>query len=68
VQLCDEYQPGARRFDVGERTKFELLPMAIAALERINSWRVPRIAAALSELTGRPTTTLAEHVATVLAD
>jgi selenocysteine lyase/cysteine desulfurase len=26
--------------------------MAIAALERIHSWRVPRIAAALSELTG----------------
>ncbi|MDT5012057.1 MAG: hypothetical protein QOH57_3674 [Mycobacterium sp.] len=52
VDYRDEYQPGARRFDVGERTKFELLPMAIAALERIHSWRVPRIAAALSELTG----------------
>ena len=31
VDYRDEYQPGARRFDVGERTNFELTPMAIAA-------------------------------------
>ena len=35
VDYRDEYQPGARRFDVGERTKFELTPMAIAALEQL---------------------------------
>ena len=32
VDYRDGYQPGARRFDVGQRTKFELVPMAIAAL------------------------------------
>jgi len=53
VDYRDEYQPGARRFDVGQRTKFELLPMAIAALEQLHAWQVPRIAAALSELTAR---------------
>jgi hypothetical protein len=45
------YQPGARRFDSGRRTKFELIPMAIAALERILAWQVPRIAATLSSTT-----------------
>jgi selenocysteine lyase/cysteine desulfurase len=48
VDYRDEYQPGARRFDVGQRTKFELVPMAIAALERIVEWEVPRIAASLA--------------------
>ncbi|WP_028933928.1 aminotransferase class V-fold PLP-dependent enzyme [Pseudonocardia spinosispora] len=53
VDYRDEYQPGARRFDVGERTKFELLPMAIVALEQLRTWGIPRIAATLSELTGQ---------------
>ena len=35
VDYRDEYLPGARRFDMGQRTKFELLPMAIAALEQV---------------------------------
>jgi selenocysteine lyase/cysteine desulfurase len=48
VEYHDEYQPGARRFDVGQRTKFELTPMAIAALEQILEWEVPRIAATLA--------------------
>jgi len=59
VDYRDEYQPGARRFDVGGRTKFELVPMAIAALEQLHTWRVDRIAAALAPLTAR----IAEQVA-----
>jgi selenocysteine lyase/cysteine desulfurase len=51
VDYRDEYQPGARRFDVGQRTKFELLPMAIAALQQIVDWQVPRVAATLAERT-----------------
>jgi len=51
VDYRDEYQPGARRFDVGERTKFELTPMAIAALEQLLQWQVPRVAATLAALT-----------------
>ena len=51
VDYRDEYQPGARRFDVGERTKFELTPMAIAALEQLVEWQVPRIAATLAAIT-----------------
>jgi selenocysteine lyase/cysteine desulfurase len=52
VDYRDEYQPGARRFDVGQRTNFELLPMAIAALEQLHSWQVVRVAEALSRVTG----------------
>jgi selenocysteine lyase/cysteine desulfurase len=48
VDYRDEYQPGARRFDVGQRTRFELTPMAIAALEQIVEWQVPRVAATLA--------------------
>jgi selenocysteine lyase/cysteine desulfurase len=51
VDYRDEYQPGARRFDVGQRTKFELVPMAIAALEQILAWQVPPIAATLAKRT-----------------
>jgi selenocysteine lyase/cysteine desulfurase len=47
----DEYQPGARRFDMGARTSFNLTPMAIAAIEQLLEWQVPRIAAALDETT-----------------
>ncbi len=51
VDYRDDYQPGARRYDVGQRTKFELTPMAIAALEQIVEWRVERVAAALARRT-----------------
>ncbi len=55
----DEYQPGARRFDVGQRSEFELVPMAIAALEQLGEWGVERIAATLADVT----TALAEITA-----
>lgn len=51
VDYRDEYQPGARRFDVGERTNFELTPMAIAALEQILDWTVDGIATTLRQQT-----------------
>jgi selenocysteine lyase/cysteine desulfurase len=51
TEYRDEYQPGARRFDMGQRTSFHLVPMAIAALEQILEWEVPRIAATLAETT-----------------
>jgi selenocysteine lyase/cysteine desulfurase len=60
VDYRDEYQPGARRFDVGGRTKFELVPMAIAALEQLHAWRVERIAAGLAPLTARIAARVAE--------
>jgi selenocysteine lyase/cysteine desulfurase len=43
----DEYRPGAQRFDVGERSNFQLNPMAAAALQQVREWTVERIAATL---------------------
>jgi selenocysteine lyase/cysteine desulfurase len=53
VDYHDEYQPGARRFDVGERSNFALMPMAVAALRQILDWRVERIRERLGDLTGQ---------------
>lgn len=47
----DEFQEGARRFDVGERSNFTLLPMAVAALQQILDWGVPEIRETLSQRT-----------------
>ena len=60
VDYRDDYQPGARRFDVGQRTEFELVPMAIAALEQLVEWGVDRVAATLADVTASsPRTTAA---------
>ncbi|MFN0180602.1 MAG: aminotransferase class V-fold PLP-dependent enzyme [Gemmatimonadales bacterium] len=39
-----QFQPGARRFDVGEPANFALLPGAVAAIEQILEWGVDNIA------------------------
>jgi selenocysteine lyase/cysteine desulfurase len=53
VDYQDRYQPGARRFDVGQRTHFETTPMAVAALRQLLDWEVGRVAATLGQVTGR---------------
>ena len=47
----DDFQRGARRFDVGEPANFALLPGVIAALEQILEWGVDRIAATAGAFT-----------------
>ncbi|MDM8525451.1 aminotransferase class V-fold PLP-dependent enzyme [Desulfococcaceae bacterium HSG8] len=44
VDYRDEYQPGARRFDVGEASNFILSPIAEAALRQILDWGIGNIA------------------------
>lgn len=51
VDYRDEYQPGARRFDQGQRAMFELTPMAIAAVEQLHAWGVDAIATKLDSIT-----------------
>jgi selenocysteine lyase/cysteine desulfurase len=51
VEYTDAYGPGARRYDVGERSNFVLLPMAIEALRQIHTWGVENIAVSLRILT-----------------
>jgi len=53
VDYTDRYQSGARRFDVGERTAFELTPAAVVCLEQILTWGVDNIAASLKRITDR---------------
>lgn len=43
VDYQDGYQPGAVRFDVGERSNFILVPMVVAALRLLHEWRPERI-------------------------
>jgi selenocysteine lyase/cysteine desulfurase len=51
VNYRDDTQPGARRFDVGERSNFALLPVVVAALRQLLDWQVERIAESLAAMT-----------------
>ncbi|HEY1389145.1 MAG TPA: aminotransferase class V-fold PLP-dependent enzyme [Ktedonobacterales bacterium] len=51
VNYRDAFQPGARRYDMGERSNFALMPIAVASLRQLLAWRVEEIAATLRELT-----------------
>jgi len=53
IDYRDEYQPGARRFDVGEKANIHLVPMAIAALTQILAWGTPNVQASLRAMTDR---------------
>jgi len=50
VLYVDGYQPGARRFDVGERSNFALVPAAIQAMQQIVAWGVNEVSATIGEL------------------
>lgn len=39
VNYTDDYQPGAIRYDVGERSNFILVPMLIKALDQLLEWQ-----------------------------
>lgn len=38
LETMPDYLPGARRFDMGERSDFAVLPIAIASMELMQSW------------------------------
>jgi selenocysteine lyase/cysteine desulfurase len=43
VDYQDEFEPGARRFDVGERSNFALVPAAEAGIRQILEWGVDNV-------------------------
>jgi selenocysteine lyase/cysteine desulfurase len=43
LETMPDYQSGARRFDMGERSDFAVLPMAIDAMELLRSWGVSAV-------------------------
>ena len=51
VEYSDEYRSGSRRFDVGQRTNFGAVPMAIAAAEQLLEWTIAEVAASLRAAT-----------------
>jgi selenocysteine lyase/cysteine desulfurase len=51
IAYRDTYQPGARRYDVGERSNFVLVPMAQAALDQLLAWQVSKISDSVRRLT-----------------
>ena len=53
VDYRDDFQPGSRRFDVGERSNFVLVPMALEALRQLLAWGVADIQESLRQLTSR---------------
>ncbi|MBW2268303.1 MAG: aminotransferase class V-fold PLP-dependent enzyme [Deltaproteobacteria bacterium] len=61
VDYVDDYHEGARRFDMGERSNFILLPMLIAGLEQLLEWGVERIAETLRQTNVKLETIAAHH-------
>ena len=53
VDYQDQYREGARRYDVGERSNFVLLPMVNAALDQLLAWGVDNIASTLRNTNAR---------------
>lgn len=51
VDYQDEWAPGVQRMDMGEKSQFHLMPMAIAAMEQLLDWGIENIAATLSAKT-----------------
>ncbi len=50
VNYQDEYQHGARRFDVGERSNFTLMPLLQEAFRQIGEWGIENIAETLNDI------------------
>ncbi len=61
VDYQDAFQPGARRFDVGERSNFVLLPIAAAALRQLLDWGVENVSETIGTLTDLVETKAAER-------
>jgi selenocysteine lyase/cysteine desulfurase len=57
----ESLEPNARRFDMGERSNFALLPVAGAAIAQLLDWGLAEIAETLGALTGRIEAALAER-------
>ena len=60
ILYTENYDNGARRFDMGERSNFALLPAAVRAMKQLLEWEVARI----SETAGA----LNRHLANAAAD
>jgi len=53
VQYEDDYQPGARRYDMGGASSFILAPIAATALDQLLKWGVGAISETIGSITGK---------------
>ena len=60
-EFTDSYQPGARRYDVSEKSSFSNIAGAVAALEMIEEWGVPNISELLANTNERIAEILLSH-------
>jgi selenocysteine lyase/cysteine desulfurase len=50
ILYTPDYDDGARRFDMGERSNFALLPAAVRAMQQLLEWKVPEISETIGAL------------------
>lgn len=60
IDYTDTLNPDASRFDVGERSNIQLLPIAITALRQIHKWQPEKIASTLQNYNNKLAERLAE--------
>jgi selenocysteine lyase/cysteine desulfurase len=60
ILYTPNYDEGARRFDMGERSNFALLPAAIRAMKQLLEWNVARISETAGTLNRQLATAAAE--------
>ncbi len=60
ILYSDDYDAGARRFDMGERSNFALLPAAERAMQQILEWTIPQISDACGAMNRRLAAAAAE--------
>jgi len=60
VDYRDAYQPGAQRYDVGERSNFILVPMLAAGIEQVLAWGPAEIQDYCVRLVREPLASLGE--------
>jgi len=61
VKYNDNYLPGSRRYDVGEKNTITVLPGAVEALEQIKHWGVEKISAQLQMINQKISERLEEY-------
>lgn len=61
ADFTDHYQPGARRFDVSEKSSFSNIAGAVAALQKIQQWGIATISETLATTNARIAGILADH-------
>ena len=61
VNYQTEYQPGALRYEVGEHSNFNLVPMLLKAVEKLNEWGPAQIQKYCDQITKEALDTLSQE-------